>query len=211
MPWRGPFSSSVVCGRLDRREAADARADEAADALARFDPRSRGPSRRPPAMPAAIANWVKRSSVFASRVVIQRVGSKSFTSPAKCVAKCGGVEVRDRADAGLAGEQPLPRLVGADADGRDEPDAGDDDPACHVRSLLPRTAARSRVIWRALDVVDRVPDGPDLLGVLVGDLDLELLLERQHQLDDGQRVGPQVVDERGLGLDLLVAPRRAAR
>ena len=45
------------------------------------------------------------------------------------------VEVRDRADAGLAGEQTLPRLLGAHAERGDEPDAGDDDPACHASML----------------------------------------------------------------------------
>ena len=47
-----------------------------------------------------------------------------------------------------------------------------------------------------LDVRNRVADGADLLGVLVGNVDLELLFEREHQLHDGERVGAQVVDER---------------
>jgi hypothetical protein len=54
-----------------------------------------------------------------------------------------------------------------------------------------------------LDVPDRVPDGLDLLGVLLGDRDLELLLEREHELDHGQRVGLEVVDERRIGGELL--------
>src|SRR5688500_14082804 len=46
-----------------------------------------------------------------------------------------------------------------------------------------------------LDVVDGVAHGLDLLRVLVRDLDLEGLFERQDQLDDGQRVGLQVLGE----------------
>src|SRR5262245_61743412 len=46
-----------------------------------------------------------------------------------------------------------------------------------------------------LDVLDGVLDGADLLGVLVRDLDPELLLERHYQLDDVERVGAQVVGE----------------
>ena len=55
-----------------------------------------------------------------------------------------------------------------------------------------------------VDVVDGVLDGPDLLGVLVGDLGPELLLEAHDELDEVQGVGVEVVDERGLGLDLLL-------
>src|SRR5690606_8283979 len=54
-----------------------------------------------------------------------------------------------------------------------------------------------------LHVRDRVSDGPHLLGVLVGDVDPELLLERHHELDGVEGVGAQVLDERRLVRDLL--------
>src|SRR5690242_17247703 len=54
-----------------------------------------------------------------------------------------------------------------------------------------------------LDVVRRVLDGLDALGVLLGDLELELLLEGEDELDDGERVGLEIVDERGLRPELL--------
>src|SRR2546422_1340128 len=60
---------------------------------------------------------------------------------------------------------------------------------------------RSRLGVR-LDVVDGLLHGGDLLGFLVGNLGLELLLERHHQLDGVERVRPQVIDERRLVLDL---------
>ena len=47
-------------------------------------------------------------------------------------------------------------------------------------------------------------DGPDLLGILVGDLGPEFLLETHDQLDQIEGVGVEVVDERRLGLDLLL-------
>src|SRR3954463_9509710 len=53
-----------------------------------------------------------------------------------------------------------------------------------------------------LDVVDGLLDGRDLLGFLVRDLGLELFLERHHQLDGVERISAEVVDERGLVLDL---------
>src|ERR1043165_7203642 len=49
-----------------------------------------------------------------------------------------------------------------------------------------------------LDVVDGFLDAGDLLGVLVRDLDPELLLERHHELHGVERIGAQVVHERGV-------------
>ena len=42
------------------------------------------------------------------------------------------------------------------------------------------------------DVVDCLPDGLDLLRVLVGDLDPELILELHDQLDQVERIGVEV-------------------
>src|SRR6266404_5301332 len=55
-----------------------------------------------------------------------------------------------------------------------------------------------------VDVLDRVPNGADLFGILVGDLRPELLLEAHDELDEIERVRVQVVDERSLGLDLIL-------
>src|SRR5262245_57395775 len=38
----------------------------------------------------------------------------------------------------------------------------------------------------------------DLLGVLVGDLDADLLFERHHELDGVERIGAEIVHERGI-------------
>src|SRR6266550_506585 len=54
-----------------------------------------------------------------------------------------------------------------------------------------------------LDVVDAFLDAGDLLGVLVRNLDPELLLERHHELHRVERVGAEVVDERGIGRHFL--------
>ena len=48
-----------------------------------------------------------------------------------------------------------------------------------------------------LDVLDGLPDGLDLLGLFVGDGDIELLLELHDELDGVERVGSEVVDEGG--------------
>src|SRR5208337_2111187 len=64
---------------------------------------------------------------------------------------------------------------------------------CDERVL--RRAASALV---SLDIGDDVLDGADLLGVLVGDFDVELLFQRHHQLDDVERVGAEVLYKRGL-------------
>src|SRR5918994_4952333 len=55
-----------------------------------------------------------------------------------------------------------------------------------------------------VDVVDGVLDGPDLLCVLVRDLRPELLFQAHDELDQVERVRIEVVDERRLGLDLIL-------
>src|ERR1019366_936295 len=62
-----------------------------------------------------------------------------------------------------------------------------------------RDRAHSALLLRfgvRLDVLDRFFDAGDLLGVLVGDFDPELFLERHHQFDGVERVGTQIVDKR---------------
>ena len=54
-----------------------------------------------------------------------------------------------------------------------------------------------------LDVFDGVADRAHLLGILIGNLDPELFLERHDQLDGVERVSTQVFDERGRVGDLL--------
>src|SRR5262249_30500751 len=55
-----------------------------------------------------------------------------------------------------------------------------------------------------VDVVDGFLDPGDLLGVLVGNLDAELLLEGHHELDGIEAVRSEVVHERGLGSHQLL-------
>src|SRR5438105_10582243 len=49
-----------------------------------------------------------------------------------------------------------------------------------------------------VQVVHRVTDGAELFGVLVGDVDVELLLEGHHELHRVQAVGAEVFHEAGL-------------
>src|SRR5687768_7289968 len=55
-----------------------------------------------------------------------------------------------------------------------------------------------------LDVIDRLADGLDLLGLFVGDRELELILELHDQLHGIEAVGVEVVDEVRFAGDLAL-------
>src|SRR6185312_3324713 len=52
------------------------------------------------------------------------------------------------------------------------------------------------VLGVGLDVVDGLLHGGDLLGILVGNLGLELFLKRHHQFHRVQRIRAQIIHER---------------
>ena len=55
--------------------------------------------------------------------------------------------------------------------------------------------ARAVAVTGARDVVDGLPDGGDALGILVGDLDPELVFELHDQLDEIERVSVEILLE----------------
>jgi hypothetical protein len=52
------------------------------------------------------------------------------------------------------------------------------------------------------DVLDGILNRPNLLGVLIGDVDLERFLERQDELDQTKRISTQIIDEYGFRFDI---------
>src|SRR2546425_1176942 len=104
----------------------------------------------------------------------------------------GGVELGDRAHARAPLHQRGPEFVRGVAHWREGAEPRHDDPL---------RGHRLRVV---LDVLDRVADGHDLLGILVGDLDVEVLLEGHDELHRIERVGPQVLDELRRGGDVVL-------
>src|SRR5262245_12554440 len=133
-----------------------------------------------------------RSRLLASRLSIQRVASKFFTSPANLVAK----SLVSKSVMGAMPDVPAVTAVHVSS----TPIASGVTSPIPVTTTLRAFMLRLRV---RLDVFDRVFHGLDLLGVLVGDLDAEVLFERQHQLDHRQRVGFQIVGEGSLRTHLL--------
>src|SRR5262249_52880463 len=55
------------------------------------------------------------------------------------------------------------------------------------------------------DVIDRLADRLDLVGLVIRDGDVELLLQVHHHLDDVERIGTEVLSEGGLAGDLFGA------
>ena len=128
----------------------------------------------------------------------------------------GRVEKGQRPDAAAAGAERLPERLQAFPQRRDHPHAGDDDasrmshgpPSLSIHGIIlyiinPPVAAYLRVRM-LLDVIDRLADGLDLLGLLVGDGDVEFFFEFHHEFHGVERVGTEVVDEGGLPGDLVL-------
>src|ERR1700722_2011672 len=73
-------------------------------------------------------------------------------------------------------------------------------PTPQTRPIPVTTTLRCKLLaaFRMLaDVVDRILDGANLLGVFIGNLDFEGFFEGHHQFYGVQRVGTEVVHERG--------------
>src|SRR5215470_11614106 len=128
--------------------------------------------------------------------------SKSRTAPPK---RAGKAETSKR----VTGPMPLsPRRMASHADWTVLP-TGDTTPrpVTTTRRLLMLPAGAcvgSGLAATFVDVVDGLMNGGDLLGVLVGDLDLEFLFQSHDELDRVERIGPKIVHERCIVRDLLL-------
>src|SRR5579871_1981399 len=139
---------------------------------------------------AATANWMKTSIFLTSFFSKKLSGSKPFTSPAMRAENCdaskwvmGPMPLRPSQSASQVALVPMPT------------DEMRPTPVRTTRLLKPPPSARSLLLRVALDVLDGFLHSRDLLGILVGNLDAELLLERHDELDGVERVGAEVVDK----------------
>jgi hypothetical protein len=142
---------------LDERQAADSRADAHADALLvaaivvetrighRLDRRHE-----------AVVNECIVAARFFRRQVFADVEILHFGGDARGERR--GVEARDRPDARARASDRLPRRGDADADGRDDPQSGDDDAtAGHGDETLFGTAARAEPVRIRVAPTRRAP------------------------------------------------------
>src|SRR3984893_4895961 len=187
---RGPPSSSALCSRSivvnpPMPEAMNTPTDGAStDVTTR-------PASSTANCDAAIAYWMKTSIFLTSFFSMKRSGSNPRTSPAIWVEKAAASNL-------VIVPTPLWPATSA-SQFASVPIPSDDTRPMPVTTTRLFTLCLLLGLAVGLDVLDRFLHAGDLLGILVGDLDAELLLERHHQLDGVERVGSQVVDERGIG------------
>src|SRR5687768_14521425 len=117
-----------------------------------------------------MANWMKRSIFFTSFFSTQRNGSNPFTSQAKWV------ECWDASKSVIGPAPDLPASRPAQVSSVPIP-RGDTSPTPVTTTLRFSANLLLALVPVLLDVVDRLAHAGDLLGILVGDLDAELLLE----------------------------------
>src|SRR3954470_14981388 len=132
---------------------------------------------------------MKMSIFLTSRFSMNASGSKPFTSPAIRVANC------DASNLVIVATPLWPALMPAQF--ASVPIPSDD------TRPMPVTTTRRLLVMALLlglgvrfDVLDGFLDASNLLGILVGDFDAELLLECHHELDGVERVGAEVVHKR---------------
>src|SRR6266542_3283953 len=147
----------------------------------------------------ATAYLRKGSNLRSSFLSMYLRGSNPFSSPAMRVGK----SVASKRVMGPMPERPsrrpaqnssavLPRGVTAPT------------PVITTRRLSMAIDGINGPLLILLDIADRVTHRGDLLRVLVGDLEVELLLEGHDQLDRVERIGAQILDELRVGVDLVL-------
>src|SRR4029453_8519754 len=160
---------------------------------------------------AAIAYWMKTSIFLTSFFSMNCSGSNPRTSPAIFVANC------DASNLVIVSMPLLPALRAAQFASVPIPSADPRPmPVTTTRRLVvmlfsPGVNRRARSalllgLGVGLDVFDRFLHARNLLGILVGNLNPELLFERHHQFDGVQRVGAQIVDERRVRRQFFFVP-----
>src|SRR3954469_6072262 len=151
---------------------------------------SRSASRPESARPASAHAWCAAISAIASDRSNRRSLTRSSTSDGSTASwaamRTGSCAAHSWVSA-LTPERPASMASQVDAT---SPPSGVVAPSpVTTTSVLLMSVVR-------LDVADGVADGLEVLHLVVGDLDAELLLGGHHDLDHGQRVDVQVVGER---------------
>src|SRR6478672_5006755 len=140
---------------------------------------------------AAMANCAKRSYRRASFRSMYFSGSKPFTSQAKRTDSFWGSNFVIRA------APEVPASSALQVESTSVPTG--------VTRPRPVTTTRCGKLLPDLlvEVVHGIPHRAELLRVLVRDVDVELLLERHHELHRVQAVGAEILHEAGLAGELL--------
>src|SRR5437763_12499943 len=129
---------------FDERQAADARADDYADAVAVFPGH---------VQPRVIDGHLRgghgivdeRVGLLDLFLVDPRAGIEPAHLAGDLAGELAGIELGDPADAGAPLDEPLPGGLVADAQRGDHPDAGDDDASLFQSRLAPKRRTVSSV------------------------------------------------------------------
>src|SRR5262249_3802857 len=143
---------------------------------------------------AASARWMKRPIFLTSFFSMKLRGSKFLTSAAIWQAKPEVSNPVMRSTPLLPASSPCHT-------------SGTVLPTAQIRPRPVMTTRRAKLLacFRVLaDVVDRIRNGADLLGILVRNLDVEGLFEGHNQFYRVQRISSQVIHERGAGRNLAL-------
>ncbi len=102
----------------------------------------------------------------------------------------GGVKSGDVRNPAAALANRPPTLLGSDSDGGNKPDTCHHNPARQSFAPQENRPGRSLLLLGhfGFDIVNGILDRADLLGVLIGDVQVEGLLEGHDQLHDVQRI-----------------------
>lgn len=196
------------------REAADAAADDAAAAervvLREVDAAIED------GLVGGVEGELREAIEPANRLGLDAVlGLEVLDFAAEADLELGGIEERERRDAAVPGQQAVPVVRHGVGERIDCTQTGDDDAAAGHRDSQGRgcgyalgLAAAVLVAHGHLDMLDRLADGLDLFGLVVGNLDVELFFEFHHELHDVERVGPDIFDEAGLFGHLVLVDRQ---
>src|SRR5690606_6373112 len=140
---------------------------------------------------AAIANWANRSSRRASFRSMYCSGSNSLTSQANRTLSL----LASNLAIGAAPERPASRPLQVDSTSV----------PTGVTSPRPVTTTRCAKLFPDLgvEITQGISNGAELFGVLVGDVDVELLLEGHDELDRVEAVGAEILHEARLVRQLL--------
>src|SRR5438105_4316904 len=199
---RWPFSTAVMCvsSRVERPPIPEPTItpQRSPSGLSRGNPASWSAS-----FVAARPNWMKRSLRRASFLSMNWPASKFFTSPAMWLG-------RPLASKRVICPTPLLPARAASQVSLVPIASGVTSPR-PVTTTLRSTRCMGCLLLVLVDEIDRVLDGLDVLGLLVGDRHLELLFPCHHQLADVEGVGPEILDESALRLDLILADAELLR
>src|SRR5438270_9633688 len=186
--WSNPCSRKSAASAASRSAASTFRFSESRSSSSAGIPLARSVSRRPSPSSAPTTAQLARETTW-ERILARRPSEKSGKRSYRACATASSSTLSPRNsrrsydDARSGAHDECVKTGSRRSAGR----------ASSRRSSLVRVSSPWLLVRG--DVVDRLANGLDLLGILVGDLDPELVLQLHDQLHEIERVGVQILLE----------------